>query len=121
MEDDIYKQQIVERFQKPKFKGELSTPVMESTETNPLCGDWVRFQLQDKNGKIVEAAWQGEGCAISLASADLLAEKLIDMSADDVLQITEEDILAMLGIELKPSRIKCAVLPMICVKKGMKA
>jgi nitrogen fixation NifU-like protein len=63
--------------------------------------------------------FSGEGCAISLASADLLLESIIGKSLEEVKQIAKEDILEMLGIELGPVRLKCALLPLKVLKAGV--
>ncbi len=68
---------------------------------------------------MTEAAFSGEGCAISLASADLLLESIIGKSLEVVKELAKEDILDMLGIELGPVRLKCALLPLKVLKAGV--
>ena len=62
---------------------------------------------------------QGQGCAISQASADLLLEEIIGKPLEEIRNLTKEDILEMLGIELGPVRLKCALLSLKVLKAGV--
>lgn len=73
----------------------------------------------DKDGKITEAAFSGQGCAISQASADLLVESIIGKTVDEVKAMTKHNVLDNLGIELVPVRLKCALLPLKVLKAGV--
>ena len=89
-------------------------------DDNPLCGDKIRIEIRvDKNDKITEAVFSGQGCSISQASADLVVESAIGKSLDDVKHMTKEDVLDMLGIELGPVRLKCALLSLKVIKAGV--
>ena len=68
------------------------------------------FLSFDENGNIKEANWDGSGCAISQASADMLMDKIIGKSMESVGTITEQEIQEMMGIHIGPSREKCAYL-----------
>ena len=68
---------------------------------------------------MAEAAFSGHGCAISQASADLLLESIIGKSIDEVKQLSRQDIMDNLGIELGPVRLKCALLPLKVLKAGV--
>ena len=73
----------------------------------------------DNNGIVIEAAFDGHGCAISQASADLLLESVIGKSLEDIKKLNKENILELLGIELGPVRLKCALLPLKIIKAGV--
>ena len=86
----------------------------------PLCGDHIRIELRVNPDDIVtEAVFEGKGCSISQASADLLVESVIGKPLDEVKQISKDDILDMLGIELGPVRLKCALLSLKVLKAGV--
>jgi nitrogen fixation NifU-like protein len=68
---------------------------------------------------VSEVAFDGHGCAISQATADLLAESVVGKTLDEVKQISKQDILDMLGIELGPVRLKCALLSLKVLKAGV--
>lgn len=118
--DDLYRELIIDRYQNPLFRGMLDPNDISFEDSNPLCGDELRIDLRvDDSGIIREAAFSGHGCAISQASADLLMESILGKSLDEVRAVTKEDILAMLGIELGPVRLKCALLSLKVLKAGV--
>lgn len=118
--EDFYRELIIERYKTPHFRGELEPNDITFEDDNPACGDHIRIDVRvDENQVVTEAAFSGEGCAISLASADLLLESIIGKSLDVVKELTKEDILDMLGIELGPVRLKCALLSLKVLKSGV--
>jgi nitrogen fixation NifU-like protein len=118
--DDMYRQIIVERYKEPQYRGTLEPHDITFEDENPLCGDHIRIDLRVDDDQIVkEAAFSGHGCAISQASADLLMESIIGKSVAEVKALTKEDILDMLGIELGPVRLKCALLSLKVLKSGV--
>jgi len=118
--EDFYRELIVERYKSPHFRGELEPNDISFEDDNPACGDQIRIDVRlDENQVVTEAVFSGEGCAISLASADLLLESIIGKSIEELKETTKEDILDMLGIELGPVRLKCALLPLKVLKAGV--
>ena len=80
---------------------------VDHEESNPLCGDRLRLTLQlDAEGRIVAVAWDAEGCAISQASASMLAEHILDMPLAEARSLTREEMLDMIGIPLAMNRVK---------------
>lgn len=117
--DDFYRELIIDHYQNPRFRGELNPHDITFEDSNPLCGDELRIDLRvDEHDNILEAAFSGQGCAISQASADLLLESIQGKSLEDVKQLSKEDILDLLGIELGPVRLKCALLSLKVLKAG---
>jgi nitrogen fixation NifU-like protein len=115
--DDLYREQIIDRYKNPLYRGELNPHDITFEDDNPLCGDHIRIDLRlDGNGTITEAAFSGEGCSISLASADLLVESILGKHLADVKQLSKADVLDLLGIDLGPVRLKCALLSLKVLK-----
>jgi len=118
--DDLYRELIIDRYKNPQFKGSVNPHDIAFEDDNPLCGDHIRIELRlGEDGKVKEAAFDGHGCAISQASADLLMESVVSKSLDQVKQISKEDLLEMLGLELGPVRLKCALLSLKVLKAGV--
>lgn len=118
--DDLYREIIVERYKSPIYRGILDPHDISFEDENPLCGDHIRIDLRvGEDGRVVNAAFSGHGCAISQASADLLLESIIGKTIDEVKQLTRQDIMDNLGIELGPVRLKCALLPLKVLKAGV--
>ena len=118
--DDLYRELIIERYKNPLYRGELDPHDISFEDDNPLCGDHIRIDLRvDENDVVTEAVFNGQGCAISQASADLLVESVIGKPLEEVKQLTKEDLLDMLGLELGPVRLKCALLSLKVLKAGV--
>lgn len=118
--DDFYRELIVERYKNPAYKGNLNPNDYSYEDENPLCGDHIRIDLRvDNNQIITDAVFSGHGCAISQASADLLMESIIGKPIDEVKKMNKETILDLLGIELGPVRLKCALLSLKVLKAGL--
>lgn len=118
--DDFYRELIIDRYKNPQYRGELDPADISFEDDNPLCGDHIHIDLRvGEDGVVKEALFEGKGCAISQASADLLMEKVHGMHLDEVKKISKQDILDMLGIELGPVRLKCALLSLKVLKAGV--
>jgi nitrogen fixation protein NifU and related proteins len=116
---DLYRELIIDRYKNPLFRGELDPHDITFQDDNPLCGDHIRIDLRlNDQGVVVEGAFDGHGCAISQASADLLVESIIGKNIDEVKSLNKQDVLDMLGLELGPVRLKCALLPLKVLKAG---
>jgi nitrogen fixation NifU-like protein len=117
--DDLYREIIIDRYKNPQFRGELDPHDITFEDENPLCGDHIRVDVRvDAHGRVSEAAFSGHGCAISQASADLLMESIHGKTLDEVKELTKENILELLGIDLGPVRMKCALLSLKVLKAG---
>jgi len=118
--DDLYREQIIDRYKNPRMRGKLDPHDYSYEDDNPLCGDHVRIDLRvDGEGRVSAAAFSGEGCAISQASADLLMESVIGKPLEEVKGYDKQALLEMLGIELGPVRMKCALLSLKVLKAGV--
>jgi nitrogen fixation NifU-like protein len=118
--DDLYREQIIDRYKNPRKRGTLDPHDYSYEDDNPLCGDRIRIDVRvDGDGKVSEAAFSGTGCAISQASADLLSESVVGKTLDEVKALSKQDILDLLGIELGPVRLKCALLSLKVLKAGV--
>ncbi|MBS1249492.1 MAG: Zinc-dependent sulfurtransferase SufU [Chloroflexi bacterium] len=116
---DLYREMIIERYKTPHHKGVLEPNDFSYEDDNPSCGDHIRIDIRiDEDDRVVEALFSGQGCAISLASADLLLDSIVGKSLDEVKALEKQDILDMLGIELGPVRLKCALLSLKVLKAG---
>jgi nitrogen fixation NifU-like protein len=118
--DDLYRELIIDRYKNPQMRGDLDPNDFTYEDDNPLCGDRIRIDLRvDEDETVTEAVFSGEGCAISLASADLLLESIVGKSLQEVKKLSKEDVLELLGIQLGPVRLKCALLSLKVLKAGV--
>ena len=117
--DELYRENILDHYKHPRNQGTLDHPDISYEDGNPLCGDKLRMDFQIKDGKIDAVRFSGQGCSISQASASMLCERIEGQSLEDVKKISREDVLEMLGIELGPVRLKCALLALKTLKAGV--
>ncbi len=117
--DDLFRENILEHYKHPRNRGTLENPDISYEDSNPLCGDVIRMDFKVKDGGIDQVRFSGHGCSISQASASMLCERLEGMSLEQAKKISREDVLEMLGIELGPVRLKCALLPLKTLKAGV--
>jgi nitrogen fixation NifU-like protein len=118
--DDMYREVIIEHYKNPAYRGHLDPHDISFADDNPLCGDHIQIDLRvDEGGIVTDARFDGHGCAISQASADLLVESIVGKSVRDVKALTKQHVLDMLGIDLGPVRLKCALLSLKVLKAGV--
>ena len=108
--DDLYRDYILEHYRRPHNFGVLEDATASYEGANPLCGDRITMQLGIRDGKVAEVAFTGRGCAISQASASLLTDEVKGMSVEQAAAFRADDLLDLLGIEISPARLKCAML-----------
>ena len=118
--EDLYREVIIDHYKNPHYRGKLEPHDISFEDDNPLCGDHIRIDLRvDENNRVSEARFDGHGCAISQASADLLTESIIGKPLEEIKILNKQDILDLLGIELGPVRLKCALLSLKVLKAGV--
>ncbi len=117
---DMYREQILDHYKRPRNHGKLEDPTFTHTGENPVCGDKITIDVELEDDVISSIAFRGDGCAISQASASLLSQELIGMDLDDVEELDRDDVTDLLGVDISPMRIKCAVLAEKIVQDGAK-
>ncbi|HEY8238786.1 MAG TPA: SUF system NifU family Fe-S cluster assembly protein [Candidatus Limnocylindrales bacterium] len=108
--DDLYRDYILEHYRRPHNFGVLDGATISQEGANPLCGDRITMQLRVRGGVIDGVGFTGRGCAISQASASLLTDEIKGKPVDTVNAMGASDVIDLLGIEISPARMKCALL-----------
>ena len=108
--DDLYRDYILEHYRRPHNFGVIDDANAQHEGANPLCGDRITMQLRLSGGKIAAVGFTGRGCAISQASASLLTDEIKGKDVGDAEKLTSDNVLELLGIEVSPARLKCALL-----------
>jgi nitrogen fixation NifU-like protein len=117
--DDFYRENILDHYRNPRNKGRLEHPTHTAEEHNPLCGDVLHIDLLVNDEDVIEEVrFDGQGCAISQASASMLTEMIEGKTLEEAKQVSKEDILEALGIDIGPVRLKCALLSLKVLKAG---
>jgi len=109
---DAYSSVIRERFRKPRFRGSVAEPDAVFEDVNPLCGDRIRVECRLADGRITDARYTGDSCAIAAASADVLIEMVRGEPVERARAIDTAALLERLQADVRPSRMKCVALPL---------
>ena len=100
----------MEHYKHPQNKNRLASPSVTSVGKNAMCGDFLTLDIEIHNNKIVGIGYDGEACAVSIASASVLSEEILGKDLAEAKEFNKEKLLALLGVNLTTSRIKCATL-----------
>lgn len=117
--DDIYRENIIDHYKNPRHFGKLENPTVSHEEVNSLCGDRIGMDLMIENDQLVDAQFTGVGCAVSMASASMLMEKIVNLNIDQAENVTKKEVVENLGIPMSPTRLKCALLPWEVLQKAL--
>ncbi len=116
----IYSEIILDYYRHPRNKGTLPHAQIQAKDSNPLCGDVIEMQLEvDDKNTVKDVKFNGQGCAISQASASMLTELVQGKNIDEARKISKEDILSLIGGQLTAVRLKCALLSLKVLKTGI--
>ncbi|MDV2582085.1 Fe-S cluster assembly sulfur transfer protein SufU [Alkalibacillus haloalkaliphilus] len=138
--DTLYRQVIMDHYKNPRNRGQLEGDHITVELNNPTCGDRIDLQLKVEDGVVKDAKFEGEGCSISMASASMMTQVIIDKPIEDALKMSEMfsdmmlgkemegyefdieslgDIQALQGVSKFPARIKCATLAWKAMEQGV--
>lgn len=128
IDDELYQDIIMEHYKEKKHKKHIEDADLEREGANPLCGDDITLYLKIEGDTITDASYDGVGCSISSASADMLAQSIKGRTVAEVKQLVKDfkgmiledgepdfpedisDLEALKGVKNFPVRIKCALL-----------
>ena len=120
MDENFYREQILDHYKSPRNRGELDPHDATAEGQNPLCGDEITVDLRLTDDQRIEAVrFRGQGCAISQAAMSMLSEEIEGKPAVEVAALGREDVVDLLGIQLSPVRLKCALLGLGVVKVAL--
>jgi nitrogen fixation NifU-like protein len=109
----------MDHFKNPRNHGRLEKYDFTTGDQNPSCGDSIVIDGRVEDGKVIALGFDSHGCAVNKASASLVTEAVIGKSIDDILALDKEFVLKLLGLELGPNRIKCALLGLMALQQGL--
>lgn len=114
---NIYSELILDHYQNPRNFGKLKKPTKKTVIFNPSCGDRIELDIILAKNKIKDIKFRAQGCAISQASASMLTDTIKGKAKEDLQKLDKDFIITMLGVDLGPNRIKCALLPLEALQR----
>jgi nitrogen fixation NifU-like protein len=135
--EELYKEILLRHYKHPLNFRSLEDASVRMPGVNPSCGDSLELYLRLENGRIAEAAWQGQGCAISMTSASLMSELIKGKTPPEALELTRKfkamivegaepaselgELRALAGVHKLHARVKCATLAWNTLEEALKA
>ena len=121
MSGRIYRGNVLEHAIYPRNRGTLDPADFSYEDAGSVCGDEVRIDVRVKDGYVDAVAFSGRGCAVSQASASVLTELILQMGIEEVKALTEDTLLAAIGVPLGPTRTECALLSLTVLRAAVSA
>lgn len=117
----MYQEQILEHYHNPLNCGVIKNPSHQYHNHNPLCGDELTVYLKVDKGVIKKVRYQAQGCALSVSAMSLLSGKVEGKSVESILEMTKDDILEIIGIQVGPVRLKCVLLGLQTLQQALRS
>ena len=121
--DELYRERILEHASSPHNWSPPASPLgrvdLEFRELNPVCGDDLTVKLTvQPDGEILDLRFEGHGCAICQAAASMASDQIRGMRASEIITLDRSFILQLLGTDIPPLRMRCALLPLKVLKSA---
>ena len=137
---DLYQPQILREYRNPRNTGVMKNPTHQARALNSSCGDEITVYLKlsaqggsssrsgsedpsgsrTTGGKIVDIKYEARGCALTIASASFLSEKIKGKKNLEINKLNLKDVEKLLGTKIAPARQACVLLPLETIKKALK-
>lgn len=111
MTRSMYRQKVLEHYRDPSNEGRVEDPDVEAEVSNPNCGDEIRLTAEVRDGTLEKVRFEGEGCALSIASVSMLTEEIEGKNVGE--DVGDEELFEMMGLEMEDVssvRRKCVLL-----------
>lgn len=116
---NLYQANIMDHYRNPRHRQSLADPDVFSQVHNPSCGDSLQIEFKIIDSHIVAAGFSGSGCVISQAMASMLLQVCVNKTVQQVKEFNQETLRTLLGMDLGPTRLKCALLSLEAVQSAL--
>ena len=119
--EDLQREHLLDHYENPRHQGVLAHPDGVFEDSNPVCGDRVRIEvnLSADAATLSDAAFTGDGCIISQATASILLEDSVGKLIASIKSLEPQDVLKLIGVPLTAQRVKCALLSFKVLKGAL--
>lgn len=118
-DEAMYKENILDHYREPHNAGRMDGATFQHKELNASCGDTIEIFVKLDGGKVADVRFDGHGCAISQASVSMLTDHIKGMEVDALAKLAKEDVFRLLGVDVGPSRLRCALLGLKTLEIGL--
>ncbi len=115
----LFSETVLDHYRRPRNYRRLPDADLAEEVDNAVCGDRIRLELRLRGDGIADAAFRGDGCALSVAAASLLTELLAGQTIARAAAVRDEELLAALDASVPPDRLQCALLPLRALRQAM--
>lgn len=116
---NLYQDVLIDHYRNPRNRGILDHPDFKSGEDNPSCGDSVSMYGRVEHGELIAVSFEGKGCVISQAAASMLTQAVLGKKLTQIMSLDAAFMRQLVGIELGPTRVRCALLALEALQKGI--
>jgi nitrogen fixation protein NifU and related proteins len=121
--EELYHERILEHASSPHNWSPPASPLdrvdLQFHDLNPVCGDDLTVKLAvHPDGEILDVRFEGHGCAICQAAASMASDEIRHKRTSEILALDQSFILQLLGTEIPPLRLRCALLPLKVLKSA---
>jgi nitrogen fixation NifU-like protein len=116
---DLYREELMDIYKNPARRGKMSDSDVSAAQKNPMCGDDINLQLKIEKGIIKDAKFEGSACLVSIVSSEMLLDYLIGKTVEEAKNVSKDQLLNMLNLNLTTSRIGCATLTLTALHKAL--
>ncbi len=116
---NLYQQQLMDHYRNPRNVNKVNNPTFATAQHNPSCGDSISMEGVIEDGTLTQISFKGSGCVISQATASMLTQLCLGKTVSDIMALTKDDVQKLIGIDLGPMRLRCALLSLEVLQKGI--
>lgn len=116
---DIYAEELIHNYEHPDNKRNMKDATVSMSEENISCGDEITVHLKIEKKTVADISFEGEGCVISMGTANILTKYLKGKTLVDIEKMSKDDLLELIAIEPGPVRMHCATLALRAIKRAV--
>ncbi len=115
----LFTPEVLDHWRHPRDFRRLAAPDVAYEAVSAVCGDRIRLELRLEGGRVAEAAFYGDGCALAIASASMLMEVLRARPVAEVAALPDEVLLSRFDVALPADRRGCVLLPLVALRAAL--
>ncbi len=116
---DMYAEELISSYEKQENKKRMENPDAEMHEENISCGDRITVYLKVSDGTVTDVSYEGDGCVISMGTANIFLEKLKGKKLSDIENMGKDQVIEAISVDPGPVRLHCATLSLKAVKEAV--